>query len=100
MKLLKFKNHFWSGKIKTIYRNNIIFIILFFFNPSILFSQPVVVGGGASAPSQSFSKVIRLMDADSKKPLTGFYFTLVRNDMPFFPGKTDSCGYAKINFSM
>lgn len=57
-------------------------------------------GAGSAASKKFFTKFVRFIDADTKAPLPGLKFAIVKNGTAINGNKADDKGYGLIRFTM
>lgn len=57
-------------------------------------------GSGAAPNSKNHIKVIRLVDTDTKEPVTGYMFTYLAQGNILYTSKTNAEGYGRLIFNM
>lgn len=50
--------------------------------------------------TKKITKIVRFVDADTKKSIPAVYFSVLKNYMVICAGKSDETGYAKLLFNM
>ncbi len=50
--------------------------------------------------TKKITKIVRFVDADTEKSIPAVYFSVVKNYMVIYGGKSDEMGYARLLFNM